>query len=60
MAEVSSSGTSGYHSATDSTISYSTVDNQNYSMLVYAYSSNWSSTLRIMQAVITYTISEAE
>lgn len=59
MAIVSSSGTAGYYSGTDTTISSPTIDNTIYSYDVYAYSSAWDSNLKIKGALITYTINEA-
>jgi len=59
MAEVTSSGTPGYDSGTDSSIDYYMIQNLAYSYDVRAYSTGWdSSNLRIMGAVITYTIAE--
>ena len=59
MAEVPSSGTSGYNSSVDTTISYATIDNTAYGYNVYAWSDSWSNSFRIMGAVLTYTITEA-
>jgi len=59
MALVSSSGTSGYQSSTDTTILYATVDNTSHGYVVYANSSSWASSLRIHGAVVKYTIAEA-
>ena len=59
MAEVASSGASGYYSQTDTTISSATIDNTIYSYLIDAYSTAWDSNLRIKGALVTYTISEA-
>ncbi|MGC9346778.1 MAG: hypothetical protein ACP5JG_01460 [Anaerolineae bacterium] len=59
LASVSSSGTSGYYNLSDTTISNATINNTAYSYHIYAYSSSWSSSLKIMGAVITYTIDEA-
>lgn len=57
LAEVNSSGTSGYHSVQDS--ASAVVDNTTGGYHVKAYSCNWSSSLLIKGAVIRYTISEA-
>ncbi len=54
LAQVDSSGTSGYYSVQDNSISSPEVDNMLNSYLVYAYSTNWSSSLKIKGAVITY------
>ena len=59
MATISSSGTPGYSSAVDTTISSATIYNTSYSYLVYAYSTWDSSNLVIKGALITYTINEA-
>jgi hypothetical protein len=59
LAEMSSSGAGGYMNVTDNTIASPVIDNTAFGYHVYAYSSNWSSSLRIMGAVITYTINEA-
>jgi len=60
LAEADSSGISGYGNKTDTTISYSTIDNTTYSYNVSAYSSSWDGPdMRIMGALITYTLSEA-
>jgi hypothetical protein len=59
MASVTSTA-GGYNNATDTTISSATVDNTNYSYHIRAYNTAWSSSLVIMGAVITYTISEAD
>jgi len=52
------SGT-GYNNRTDTSINYATIDNTSNCYFIRAYSSSWSSSLNIMGAVITYTISEA-
>jgi hypothetical protein len=60
MADVSSSGISGYDSQTDATISYATIDNTVHGYCVRAYCTSWDGwNLRIMGALITYTIDEA-
>jgi hypothetical protein len=60
LADLTSSGTAGYYSLTDTTISSPTIDNTAYTYHVKAYSSAWDgSNLRIKGAVITYTINEA-
>jgi len=60
LATVDSSGISGYANKADSTISNATIDNFSYSYIIYAYSSSWdSSNLRIMGALVTYTINQA-
>jgi len=60
LAEVSSSGTSGYCSRIDEEIDSAVIDNTRYGYCVYAYTSAWDGdNLRIKGAVITYTISEA-
>jgi hypothetical protein len=59
LADVSSTGISGYGSQTDTTISPATIDNTAYSYHVHAYSTAWGSSLKIKGALITYTISEA-
>jgi len=58
LAEVTSTGISGYGNKTTTSISGNPIDNTNYSYHVYAYSSAWDSNLRIKGALITYTISE--
>ena len=60
MASTTSSGTGGYDDDVDTSINEPVVDKLAYGYLVYAYSSNWSSSLRIKGAVITYTIDEAQ
>jgi hypothetical protein len=59
MAQVNSSGISGYDSRTTTSISYATIDNTVRSYHVYAYSGAWDSNLKIKGALVTYTISEA-
>jgi len=59
LANVSSSGVSGYGSSKDTSISFSTINNTNNSYSVRAYSSGWSSALMIKAALITYTVTEA-
>lgn len=58
-ASVSSSGSSGNQSLTDTTISSPTVDYDGRGYLIYAYSSGWNSNLQVMGVTITYTLSEA-
>jgi hypothetical protein len=60
MAQVDSSGTGGYYSRVDTSISGATIDNSMYGYHVRAYSNAWSGTsLMIKGVVIEYTISEA-
>jgi hypothetical protein len=59
LAELSSSGAGGYMNVTDNTIGSAVIDNTIFGYHVYAFSEGWSSSLRIMGAVITYTINEA-
>ena len=59
LATVTSSGTAGYYTKTDTTISYATIDNTDGGYLIYAYSTAWDSNLKLMGVTITYTISEA-
>jgi len=60
MAEVSTSGTPGYASQVDTTISGNPIDNTVGSYLVYAWCNPWDgSNLMIKAALITYTIGEA-
>ena len=59
MASVTSSGSAGYYNSADLTISSPQIDNSQYSYLVYAYCSSWSSSLLLKGAVIQYTISQA-
>ena len=60
LADVDSSGISGYASRTDTSISYATIDNTLNSYHIRAYSSSWDdNNLRIMGALVTYTVSEA-
>jgi hypothetical protein len=54
MAQVTSSGSSGYSSQLDNTIAHPTIDNEHYSYHVYAYCSAWDSNLKIKGALITY------
>ena len=60
LASVSSSGISGYMNGTDPSIDNATINKLNAGYMLYAYSMSWSSALRIMGAVITYTVSEAD
>jgi hypothetical protein len=48
-----------FHNGNDNSIVEGTVDNLNYSYNLVATSSSWSPSLKVMGAVITYTISEA-
>ena len=59
LAQVVSSGASGYQSGSDTTISGSTINNTDGGYLIYAYSTAWDSNLKLMGVLITYTISEA-
>jgi hypothetical protein len=59
LATVSSTGVSGYGSRTDTSIHNATIRNRSYSYMVDAYSTSWSSALKIKGALVTYTISEA-
>ncbi len=59
MAEVSSSGIWEYGSETTTAINAASVVNTAHSYHVYAYSTSWDSGLKIMGALVTYTISEA-
>lgn len=54
MATVNSSGTSGNYSVQANTIADPIVNNTVYSYLIYAFSSGWSSSLKIKGALITY------
>ena len=59
MAQVSSTGISGYGNKTTTSISGNPINNTVFSYLVYAYCSAWDGgNLRIKGALITYTISE--
>lgn len=62
LAEVTTSGTSGYGNGTDISITNPVVDNLNNTYAVRVWSSNWpgNQNLRITRVVITYTIAEAE
>jgi hypothetical protein len=60
LADVYSSGSSGYYSVTDTSIQYSTIDNTDSTYHVKAYADPWVGYgLMIKGAVITYEISEA-
>ena len=59
MADVASTGISGYGNVTDTTISDATIDNTAYGYLIRPYSSSWNPNLKIMGALVTYTIAEA-
>ncbi len=60
MATVSSSGISGYGSNTETTIHNAIIDNTAYGYKIDAWSSSWDRDLKIMGALVTYTISEAQ
>jgi hypothetical protein len=60
MANVDSSGITEWGNKTDTTISYATIDNSQYSYHIRVYCSAWAGyNLRIMGAVVTYITSEA-
>jgi hypothetical protein len=56
QANVTSSGTPGYSSATTREITYPRIDNTSNSYLAYVYSTGWNSSLRVKAVVITYTV----
>ena len=60
MAEVSSSGSGGSMNASTTEIAYPVVSNATRAYLIYAYSTDWSSGLKLKNVRITYTVSEAE
>jgi hypothetical protein len=60
LANVSSTGISGYGNISDTTITNGTINNTTCGYTVYAYSTSWNSSLKIMGALITYTVSEAQ
>ncbi len=60
LAYVDSSGIVGFGNKTDSAISNTSIDNTLYGYHIYAYSVSWSSGLKIMGAVITYTVNGTE
>ena len=62
LGEVVSSGAAGYGSAEDTAIVLNPINNLDRSYYVRVYSGAWpgDSTLRIIRAVITYTVIEAE
>ena len=60
MATVASSGISGYGSKTETTIHNAIIDNTAYGYKIDAWSSSWDRDLKIMGALVTYTISEAQ
>lgn len=60
MASVSSSGVSGYGSVTDTTITLPTIDNITGSYHVYAYWGTGDCNIKVMGALVTYTVSEAQ
>lgn len=55
MAQVDSSGASGYSSGSDASITNDTVDNTQYAYLAYAYSGSWDTNLKLKGVVVTYT-----
>lgn len=59
LAQVTSSGVTGYGNRSTTSISSASIDNSQFSYSVYAYSTAWSSDLKIKGAVITYAIDEA-
>jgi len=59
LAQVSSSGTGGYYTRTDTTISSPTINNVGGGYGIYAYSTAWDSSLKLMGVEITYTLDEA-
>ncbi len=60
MASVTTSGTPGYSSLTDTSISSYKVDNTTGALLIYVYCDAWDgNNLRVMGVTITYTIAEA-
>jgi hypothetical protein len=60
LADINSSGTSGYYSLTETTILNAVIDNTRYSYHVDAWGNPWDgSALMVKGAVITYEISEA-
>lgn len=56
MASLSTYGTSGNTNQSITSVSWNTVDNQNRSYVVVASSSSWSSSLRIVGAVVAYKV----
>jgi len=60
MASVSSSGIPGYGSQTDTTISLPIIDNTTGSYHVYAYYGTGDCNIKVMGALIEYTVSEAQ
>jgi hypothetical protein len=60
LADVDSSGITEWGNKTDTTISYAAIDNSQYSYHIRVYCNLWAGyNLRIMGAVVTYTINEA-
>ncbi|HEO71135.1 MAG TPA: hypothetical protein ENN80_07720 [Candidatus Hydrogenedentes bacterium] len=60
VGEVCSSGDSGYMNDGDTTLSYPTINNQQYGYQLNAWSGSWDNhLLRVMGVRITYTIAEA-
>jgi len=57
LGSVTTSGTPGYSSLIDTTISGNPIDNTAHSYLIYAYSDAWEFNLRIKAVVIQYTVS---
>ena len=60
MASVSSSGVSGYGSQIDTTISSPTINNTTGSYHVYAYWGTGDCSIKVMGALLTYTVTEAQ
>jgi hypothetical protein len=61
LARIQSSGTPGHSSATDTTISFATIDNSVGAYHVSVYSADWDGiNLAIIGAVVRYTVAEAE
>jgi len=54
LAKVSSTGSSGYSSATDTTINNATINNEKYGYNIQAFADSWTN-LRVMGVVIYYT-----
>ena len=59
MAQVASSGSGGWQTVSDTTVSNSVVDNSNYFYSAKCYSGAWSSTNKWYTARVTYTVNEA-
>ena len=60
LAIVTSSGTGGYSNGADTTISNATIDNTQGGYFVNAFCTNWSSSIKIMGALITYTVNQPD